>query len=190
MFVDSLDGEEWKEIPGFNGAYMVSNYGRVLSVSRTVRSGKTNFVKTKDIIMKSHKNKKGYDKVSFNLNGKTKSVFVHRLVATAFIANPNNKPQVNHIDGNKSNNVVLNLEWCTNGENQIHAYSLGLNKVTGRAGRKKIRVRQIDPITGIAIAEYDSLADAGRKTDAHWINIRNAALGKRKTAGGYQWAFA
>lgn len=190
MFVDSLDGEEWKEIPGFNGAYMVSNYGRVLSVSRIVRSGKTNFVKTKDIIMTKRPNKKGYDKVCLNLNGKTKSVFVHRLVAIAFIANPNNKPQVNHIDGNKSNNLVSNLEWCTNGENQIHAYRLGLNKVTGRAGRKKRRVRQIDPITGIAMAEYGSLADAGRKTGANCVNIRKAALGQRKTAGGYQWAFA
>lgn len=95
---------EWKLIEGFDGIYSVSNYGEV----RNNKTGK---------LMKLRKNEKGYLRTSLTKNGNQKSVRVHRLVAQAFIPNPENKPQVNHIDFNKENNCVSNLEWVTNQEN-------------------------------------------------------------------------
>lgn len=76
--------------------------------------------------MKQFKDKRGYLSISLIKNKISKSLKVHRLVAKTFIANPHNKPQINHKDGNKSNNFVENLEWCDNSENQKHAYRLGL----------------------------------------------------------------
>lgn len=95
---------EWKLIEGFDGIYSVSNYGEV----RNNKTGK---------LMKLRKNEKRYLRTNLTKNGNQKSVRVHRLVAQAFIPNPENKPQVNHIDFNKENNCVNNLEWVTNKEN-------------------------------------------------------------------------
>lgn len=95
---------EWKLIEGFDGIYSVSNYGEV----RNNKTGK---------LMKLRKNEKGYLRTNLTKNGNQKSVRVHRLVAQAFIPNPENKPQVNHIDFDKENNCVNNLEWVTNKEN-------------------------------------------------------------------------
>lgn len=95
---------EWKLIEGFDGIYSVSNYGEV----RNNKTGK---------LMKLRKNEKGYLRTNLTTNGNQKSVRVHRLVAQAFIPNPENKPQVNHIDFDKENNCVNNLEWVTNKEN-------------------------------------------------------------------------
>lgn len=188
-FFDFFADEEWRDIEGYNGAYRVSNYGRVWSVSRAVRvGGKTGSVITKDLILSTKEDQKGYERVYLNtMNGKTKFVPIHRLVAKAFIDNPLNKPQVNHIDGNKKNNRVDNLEWCTNGENQIHAYRLGLNHRSDSAGRQKVQVVKVDPTTMKEICMYHSYADAERATGICRQNIRNAANGLRHKAGGFAW---
>lgn len=100
---------EWKLIDGFGGTYSVSNYGEV----RNNRTGK---------LMKPRKNEKGYLRIGLTKNGKQKCMRVHRLVAQAFIPNPENKPEVNHIDFNKENNCVNNLEWVTCKENSDHSF--------------------------------------------------------------------
>ena len=91
---------EWKLIEGFDGIYSVSNYGEV----RNNRTGK---------LMKPSKNEKGYLHINLTKNGKRKAMRINRLVAQVFIPNPENKPQVNHIDFNRENNCVNNLEWVT-----------------------------------------------------------------------------
>lgn len=183
-----LDHEHWKDIDGFEGQYRISDKGRVWSIARLVREGgKTGTVITKDMILKTRKDEKGYVRVFLNEDGKTRWLPVHRLVAQAFIQNPENKPQVNHIDGDKTNNHASNLEWCTNSENQKHAYRIGLNYVTGRAGRKKVPVVMVDAETGRTLGRYESLNDASRQTGIVAQNIRKVIMGERKRAGGYGW---
>lgn len=108
-------GEEWKQIiiNDEPQKYLVSNKGRIWSI-------------TQDKEMILHKNRCGYMRVSFEINKRTKDFKVHQLVANAFIDNPNGLPQVNHIDGDKTNNDVKNLEWVTAKENTRHAYENGL----------------------------------------------------------------
>lgn len=108
--------EIWKDIEGYEGLYQISNLGRVKSFKR-YSEGK---------ILKARKVTKGYLQVTLLKNGKGKNKKVHRLVAQAFIMNPNNCPQVNHINGNKTDNTVQNLEWVTNKENVQHAWNNGL----------------------------------------------------------------
>lgn len=111
---------EWKLIEGFDGIYSVSNYGEV----RNNKTGR---------LMKPRKNEKGYLHIGLTTNGKQKNMRVHRLVAQAFIPNSENKLQVNHIDFNRENNCVSNLEWVTNQENT--QYSVCNRKLPGQ--RKK-----------------------------------------------------
>jgi hypothetical protein len=123
--------EIWKDIPGYEGKYQVSNLGRVKSLSKKlscVRNGKTAFRVTKEKIMKPYIPKNGYARM--DLGGRNTNL-VHRLVAKAFIPNPENKPCVNHIDGNPSNNNLHNLEWCTYSENELHSYRK-LGKISGK----------------------------------------------------------
>ena len=114
---------EWKLIEGFDGIYSVSNYGEV----RNNKTGR---------LMKQKKNEKGYLRLGLRKNGKTKCMRVHRLVAQAFIPNPDNKPDVNHIDFDKENNCVNNLEWVTCKEN--NDYSFGNRKRSSGINYKKV----------------------------------------------------
>lgn len=116
--------EEWKDIEGFDGFYKISNFGRVKSVGGSS--------KRKEKIRSLSLTRDGYEKVRLVHNGKDRTMRVHRLVAEAFIPNPDGKDTVNHIDGNKQNNVVSNLEWANRSEQMFHAYDLGLK--TSRMG--------------------------------------------------------
>jgi hypothetical protein len=108
----------------------VSIEGEVRSISRKVKIKNNKTRKVNGKILQQNKHHNGYMKISTKINGKPKTYLVHRLVANAFIANPNNKNQVNHIDGDKSNNHKNNLEWVTQSENQKHAYKTNLQPCT------------------------------------------------------------
>jgi hypothetical protein len=110
---------EQKKISGYE-RYLVSENGDVFS---TITNK----------FLKKNKTGIGYESVALHENSKQKTFRIHRLVAKAFILNPDNKPQINHIDGNKSNNHISNLEWCTAKENIVHAFKTGLNKKTDKA---------------------------------------------------------
>jgi hypothetical protein len=115
--------EEWKDITGFEGFYQISNFGRVKSLG-----GKCGSAMRKPSIRSTSLTKDGYEKVRLLWGGKDKTVRIHRLVAEAFIPNPEGKETVNHIDGNKRNNHVSNLEWADRSEQLYHAYKLGLKQ--------------------------------------------------------------
>lgn len=117
--------EEWKDITGYEGLYMLSDLGNV----KSIYSNK---------ILKPSANKYGYVRFSATKDKKQKTLRIHRLVAESFIPNPNNLPQVNHIDGNKLNCTKGNLEWSTDSENKLHAYANGLMK----GGNEHSKIRQ------------------------------------------------
>ena len=140
--------EIWKDIKGYEGYYQVSNLGRIKSLGRYIfiirnRGRQTYNQIVKEKILKTYKSSNGYLLVFLKKNNKTKSLFVHRAVATAFIPNIENKPQVNHKDGNKQNNCLDNLEWATHSENMQHAWKHHLIKnienmlIGGEKGREK-----------------------------------------------------
>ena len=105
--------ENWKDVPGYEGLYQISNLGNV----KSLYSNK---------ILKPSIDKYGYTRFSATKDKIQKTLIIHRLVAKLFIPNPNNLPQVNHKDGNKKNNCKNNLEWCTDSDNKKHAYKTGL----------------------------------------------------------------
>jgi hypothetical protein len=111
--------ENWKDIKGYEGKYQVSDLGNIKSLFRYKITLKQKICKT------------GYLSVALYLNKKPKWFLTHRLVAQNFILNPENKPEVNHKDGVKSNNVVYNLEWTTKSENGLHAVDIGLHNIIG-----------------------------------------------------------
>lgn len=118
-----LENEIWKDIPDFGGFYQISNFGRIKSKDRMF-NGRLFLGKIKKICETSKRknSKQGYLCTRMkDLNGKSHCLYIHRLVAETFIPNPENKPTVNHKDGNKHNNNVKNLEWCTFSENNKHA---------------------------------------------------------------------
>lgn len=131
-------------------------------------------------VLTQYTDKDGYKYVVVRHNKKRNKYLVHRLIAENYIDNPNKFPQVNHKDGNKSNNNIDNLEWVTSSENQLHSrYVLG--NVTGFADT---------PVECIETGKvYKSTRDAWRDTNAGYSHISECASGKRKTAGGYHWRY-
>lgn len=137
--LEDLEGEFWKWISGFEGLYQVSNYARVKSFPR----GRNR----KEIkILKPLFTPQGYLRVTLRNSDKEKTRRLHRLVAETFIPNPENKPQVNHIDGNKFNNCVENLEWNTDTENKRHAIATGLMKTGSENPKAKLTAEDVRQI--------------------------------------------
>lgn len=122
-----MANEIWKDIEGYEGLYQVSTYGNIKSLARPRKNGNGKCYIQKEKLLKQTFTSTGYKKVELYKDGKRKSFKVHRLVAMAFIPNPDNKPEVNHINGNKINNNIDNLEWVTSSENSVHAYETGLS---------------------------------------------------------------
>ena len=160
-------GELWKPCPGFEEKYLISSYGRLLSI------GTYNTCKKGELI-KQHKKqgRNGYMQVRIYDNCKAKTIEVHTLVAKAFIPNPNNLPMVNHIDEDKTNNHVNNLEWCTNQYNIRYSQA------------KKVDVYTKD---GEFIETLEAITDAAAKYNINRSNIRRCIMSKCGTAKGYQF---
>ena len=169
--------EIWKPIVGYEGLYEVSNYGQVKSLT------KKGFNK-KPALLRQRDNGYGYMICQLLKNNKRRTMATHRIVAMAFVPNPDNKPQVNHKDGDKYNNVPSNLEWCTNSENQVHKFRV--LKCESHGGHPKRKVICCE--NGM---EYESSYHAARATGISKGCIFNTARGTYgyKTAGGYHWKF-
>lgn len=181
--------EIWKDIEGYEGLYQVSNLGNIKSLKRKTWNGYI-FVQKEDLILKPGLNAKKYLYVSLSKDNKTHTYRVHRLVAQTFIPNPENKPQVNHIDGNKSNNNVDNLEWCTNSENQIHAFKLGLKpSFIGSKNPNCKKINQYD-LDGNFIKQWNSFYDIKRILNIDRSLIWRCCIGKFKQVHGYIWKYS
>jgi len=123
-----MSSEEWKYVIDYKGYYEVSNLGRVRSVNRTIIRSDGKVKTFKSVILKRYMLPSGYIQIKLSKSNITKSHYVHRLVSSSHLGIDNNKSEVNHIDGNKMNNYVTNLEWCTPSYNNLHAFSTGLRK--------------------------------------------------------------
>ena len=186
--IDSLQ-EEWKYIEGYEKKYQISNMGRLRSLYFKDKYGNK---WDKIYYLKWSLNRKGYQRTRLCLNGKlNSSVFAHRLVADAFIPNPQNLPQVNHKDGNKKNNRVDNLEWCSNKENALHSQKNGLNPSLKRFSENfnAIPVEKYS-LDGEYIETFGSLIEAAMSCKLKSTGrITNACRDWNKTSGGYKWKY-
>lgn len=189
--------EIWKDIKGFEGLYQISNYGNIKSLERTFEYiGKNQFgefktiKKHKEMIIKQSINGNGYYQVCLRKENIKKNLLVHRLIAEAFIDNPDNKPTINHIDGNRLNNSINNLEWATMLEQQIHrVYYLGHKNIIGekcRNARIQQQKRKVKRSDGII---FDSIKEAANGNESLRKNINKCVRGHQKTAGGYSWQY-
>lgn len=134
------DKEIWKDIEGYEGYYQVSNFGNVKSLDRVIEHLRFGFCQRKGGLRRLSTDSDGYHRVGLYKDGKGKHFFVHRLVAQAFIPNPESKPEVNHINAVKTDNNVSNLEWVTNIENITHAIDAGTHNNRGeRHGKSKLK---------------------------------------------------
>ena len=198
---NSIIYETWKDIPNYEDIYEISTRGYIKSISRWRDNGKSGYLQ-KEKYMTPHVTKKGYLAIDLYKDKKRKKYLVHRLIAETFIPNPNNYPCVNHKDGNKLNNDINNLEWCTQQYNMKEAARLGLlnlwcDKLFGKdhpnykfRGKWKTQkpIYQFD-INGVFIKRYNSSQEANRETDINASHISECCNNKRKTAGGFIWKF-
>lgn len=165
--------ENWITIKGFNDKYQINNMGRVKSLYFG-----------KERLLKPIKHTDGYLQVGLCKDGKRKKFYVHRLVAEAFLPNPDNLPQVNHKDEDKTNNCILNLEWCSASYNN--------NYLNGQKRRGEKTSKTVNQYTkdGLLIASYPSTQEAQRQTGYDRGYISNCCNGKYKSSYGYIWKYA
>ena len=164
--------EIWKDIEDYEGKYEVSNLGRIKSLKRLDSIGKP----IKERILKSS-SWHGYLKIRLCKNGKTHSFRINRLVAIHFVANPDSKPQVNHIDGNKTNNSVTNLEWNNSSENLTHASKNGLLKPFSKLTKEEVKSIRALKDKGISQENIGKMFNISRREVGYihnkkcWVNI-------------------
>lgn len=191
-----MEEEIWKDIPGYEGRYRVSSWGRVMSMNFEGRCGPR--------LLRGTVSCYGYRVVTLYKDGKEKKWFVHRLVAIAFIPNPGNKPMIDHIDTVRTNNHIENLRWCTLTENQNNPLTLKKfsQTSTGRRFSEETRKRMsaihkeihFTPIyqlslSGEIIKEWPGLKIAAEELGVQHRSISQCCRGRYKTAGGYKWKY-
>nr|DAP46139.1 MAG TPA: homing endonuclease [Caudoviricetes sp.] len=180
-----LEGEVWMPITGYYKRYYVSNMDRLKSVK-----------KNKEVCILAQKERM-YLKIALSINGTKRFYQVHRLVAIAFVQNTENKPCVNHIDGNKYNNIASNLEWCTLKENSQHSFHilgnippLGFKYLFNQFGVNNQRARAVVQMKdGKIIAEYSCINEATQKTGIIHSGISRCCNGKQRISKGFEWRY-
>jgi NUMOD4 motif len=193
--LDDIIGELWAAIPGYEGMYEASTFGRIKKLPR-VWDCDGYMLKTVMGIVTQVMNQWGYVYVELaDINKKRKKWFAHVLAAKTFIQNPGNKPTVNHKLGIKHDNRISELEWNTRSENQLHGYRLGLLKVNKTAlGKKGSLCPHSIPINqyskeGVFIRRWSGATEAAQALKLSPGNVWSALNGKYKTTGGFIWKY-
>lgn len=191
-----MENEVWKDIPKYEGLYQASNLGRIRSCARTIIRENRIKQQFKGKILSPEDNGNGYLRLILYKNKKKNSEYVHRLIASAFIENYYNCEQINHIDGNKQNNNINNLEWCTKSYNIKEAYRLGLKTAPKTMlGRKSYKNHLSKPVNqydlqGNFIKRWHCINDVQRELNIFTGNITRVCKGEYKQTGGYIWKYA
>lgn len=188
--------EIWKPVKEYENLYMISNLGKVRSLDRITRNGRGDFIK-KGKMLTNIINNMGYEYVMLKGENESKKFYIHRLVAQAFIPNPNNKKEVNHIDCNPLNNRVDNLEWVSHKENMAYMSKLGRSNKTGdwleKIKQKNISraksVLQIDPNTNEIINTFKTIHSV-KGYGFLPSSVCTCCKNKRGTHKGYIWRYA
>ena len=182
--------ENWKDIKGYEGFYQVSNLGNVKSLARDIYYQNGIVHRTKEKILVPGLNNKGYQYVNLYKKGKVKSMLIHRLVAMAFLPNPENKPMVNHKDENPLNNCVDNLEWCTASFN----INYGTRNIRMVQNRRYPKLGNHPRAKAIFCEElnktFDCAKRAGEELGIDVSSIVKVCKGKAKIAGKLHWRYA
>jgi hypothetical protein len=179
--------EIWKDVPGYEGIYQVSNQGRIKSLDRSTcifRKGTDHERILHGQILVQMLDKSGYCRVWLYKNKKRKYVLVSRIVAKAFLPNPDNLPQVNHKSEVKTDNSVENLEWCDEKYNSNYGTA-----IKRRSEKNKKRIIQLSK-DGTELCYWYSITDAANETGLSISAISHCLTGRRKTTGGFAWKFA
>lgn len=191
LSLEDLPGEIWKDIKGYEGYYQVSNMGRIKSVARERKTKGGGLYQIKESIKKQELSKRGYLRTLLSKNKNMKHFQIHRLVAQAFVSNPYNKPEVNHINEDKTDNRVENLEWMTRTENQNHGTALErmMNTKIEKGIIKKMckPVLQYD-LNGNFIREWGSTMEC-EKSGYNRGHVASCCRGEEKTHKGYIWKY-
>lgn len=191
LSLEDLDGEVWKDIKDYEGFYQVSNMGRIKSLARTRKTKGNGIYHIKESILKQSITKKGYLRINLTKNSQGRKFQVHRLVAQTFISNPENKPQVNHINEDKTDNRVSNLNWMTDKENSNWGTAIKRAKQT-KIDRGIVQalcktVLQYD-LDGNFIKEWNSTQETG-KGGFNRGHVAACCRGEERQHKGYIWKY-
>lgn len=189
----SFEGEEWKNVVGFEGLYMVSSFGRIISLGREIVNNLGVRV-TDPFIKKPQITIFGYSQSRLWKNNEEYKIYTHRLVASAFIPNPNNYACVDHIDTDRLNNNVSNLKWCTHSMNALNPVTRKRNSLSKIGNRnitenKSKPVVRIDPKNPDCIKIYESPMFSKKSEGYNQAHISAVCLGKRNHHKGYVWIY-
>ena len=183
--------ENWKDIENYEGLYQVSNLGRVRSLERDVYFPNGTIHRIKEKILVPGLNNDGYANVNLCKNGKKKNIKVHRLVAEAFIPNPENKSQINHKNEVKTDNSVENLEWCDCRYNINFGTRIERQKQTFKDNCKSGKIKRVKKVFCVELNKtFDYAKSAEEELGVCEKSIGKACRGERKTAGGFHWRYA
>ena len=190
-FIESiaLEGEEWRDVVGYEGFYMVSSFGRVCSMQRTItqRNGISRIVKHS--LLQLRVNRNGYVTVYLHKPNHTKNYTVHRLVATSFIPNPENKPCVDHINRDRSCNRVSNLKWCTHSENMRNPLSLPYYQKINLGRKRPYAYRPVVAIRdNQVIYRFEKLTDC-TEYGFDYTSVSSICVGRRKSHKGFTFMY-